>query len=123
MNKFCLSFLFLLSFVLCNSEPRIKFIKNYLNIGEFPDSIKSTEFEVLYCNIGDSPLYLTELKAFCPCIETEFSTDALLPGDTTSFYVRYTFKHTGDFDNAIRLYYNSEEEGKFASFTFLGKVN
>lgn len=103
-------------------QPKIKLIEAYKDIGIYSFDIKSVDFELLYTNIGDSPLYLTETKVFCPCIETEISTEALVPGDTASIKVHYTFKQIGDFSNPIRIYYNSEDPELFYTATFFGEV-
>lgn len=100
-------------------QPRITLIDPEIYLGKFPLSQKKIDFCVQYVNSGDSLLYLTQLKAFCPCIKTEFSTEALAPGDTAQFHVNYRFRSEGWFSYPIRIYYNSSDEDEYAHFNFV----
>lgn len=102
--------------------PKLRLIKAYVDLGSLEEDQGSIDFEIFYTNIGNSPLYLTETKAFCPCIKTDISTEALVPGDTASIKVNYSFNQVGEFRNPIRIFYNTENPDFFDTVTFFGEV-
>ena len=104
------------------AQPAIKVIRESLILGDLPISRQYAEFDVLCVNAGDSPLYLTDVRSTCPCVESDFQTEAVIPGDTTSIHVVYHFKYLGDFSYPLWIYYNSEDpEDRFVA-DFYGKT-
>lgn len=92
--KYYLFFFMVISLTFANCTPH-----KTSQVFEFRDSIYY--FDTIqaqkedYCfrftcyNRGDSPLYLTEVKGECSCTYAEFSTDALIPGDSAQIDVYY----------------------------------
>lgn len=126
VRKMIRKLLILLSIV-CNASvlyagPVLKFVNNYFVTDTVPFEQKELVCEIPYTNTGDSPLYLVNTKVFCSCMKTEFSEEALLPGDTAFMKVTYTFIHDDEFRNPIWVYYNSEDPDDFVQVTVIGFV-
>lgn len=105
-----------------SKEPKLKLVQAYVGIGNLYEDQKSTDLEILYTNTGDSPLYLTEIKTFCPCVETSFSEEGLAVGDTAVIKVHYTFNYVGEIRHSLRIFYNSENPEECAYATFYGEI-
>lgn len=105
------------------SEPKLKILQEYFYLGTVKETERDVRKTVSYTNVGDSPLYIDEIKTNCPCIKGEFSTEALQPGDTTVFTLIFNPLHVGDVYQVVTLYYNSEtDERPRQSFNVLGEV-
>lgn len=99
----------LISFSYCIAGPKLKLLNAPIQLGEIYRDSVDISFKFNYTNLGDSPLYLVEVSAFCPCIKTQFSEEALIPGDTASISVSYSPEYPGFISQAIRIFYNSDD--------------
>lgn len=120
MKSIIVSIIFSLNCMLSVALPRLKFVTNYVNIGRHDITQGLYSFKIGFINTGDTPLYLTNIVESCSCIKTEFSEMAVLPGDTSTFIVNYSFTHDGEFMHSLDVYYNSEDPELKSIVTFYG---
>lgn len=122
-NRILISFLFCFLCFHLASEPKIKFLIDYAYVGEVKETDRNILLPVRYTNVGNSPLYLDEIKSNCPCLRSEFSTEGLEPGDTAMFTLIFNPLHVGDVYQSVRIYHNSDtEERAYETFKVIGKV-
>lgn len=126
MNRMKRIFFFsILAILLVNvvhSKPKLHLPEKIIVLDTVSYSQKELRCKVPIVNKGDSPLYLTETKVFCPCMKVSYSEEAVMPGDTALINVTYTFNHTEHFSNTVRLYYNSEDPEEMEQFTLYGYI-
>lgn len=126
MNRMKRIFFFsILVFLLVNtahSKPKLHLPEKIIVLDTVSYSQKELHCKVPIVNKGDSPLYLTRSKVFCSCMKVSYSEEALMPGDTALINVTYTFNHTEQFSNTVRLYYNSEDPEEMEQFTLYGYI-
>lgn len=90
-------------------KPKLRFVQQYVGLDTVREEQKEINCEIRCFNIGDSPLYMTEYLTFCPCVTAELPTEALLPGDTTTINIKYTFSHPLEYNHQVRIFYNTED--------------
>lgn len=56
-----------------------------------------------YKNEGDTPLNIVNMVPGCTCVVPDYSKEPLMPGDSTSFTVRFTPSHPGPFSQAVTI--------------------
>lgn len=102
----------------CTSRKTVEILEFNDSIYWF-DTIQAQKEE--YCflftfyNRGVSPLYITEVKPECSCTFAEFSTDAVVPGDSAQIEVYYqSYSQSEDINQSImvKYYYNDQETEK-----------
>ena len=59
-------------------------------------------------NEGEQPLTIVQMHPGCTCLVPSYSREALMPGDSTSFTLRYKPSHAGPFSNAVTITYTVE---------------
>lgn len=122
-SRLFLTLLFSLLFAYSESEPKLKILQEYAYFGKVKETERDIRMTIKYTNTGDSPLYIDEIRSNCPCLKAEFSTEALSPGDTTTFTMIYNPRHLGDVYQIATLYYNSEtDERPHQNFRVIGEV-
>lgn len=121
MKHFIL-FIALFSTAFLYARPRLQFVKQYVVMDTVRYEQKELTTDVLFVNTGDSPLYISDSKVFCPCMNVSYSNEAVLPNDTASIQVTYKIYHDADYRNPVWIYYNTEDPEEFATFTLLGYV-
>ena len=102
----------------------LKFEKEYLRLDTLSLDDGFVVCQAKYKNAGDAPLYLTSYVSTCPCLEVEFSEEALAPGDSSFVTLKYSYKYEGKFRQSATLFYfqDGEEDGARARLTILGYV-
>lgn len=121
MKRF-LTILFIFSGIILYARPKLQFVNQYVVMDTVNYEQKEVLAEVAFVNNGDEPLYITDKKAFCPCMHVTFDEAAVLPNDTAYIHVKYTFYHDEDYRNPVWIYYNTDNPDEFESFYLLGYV-
>lgn len=89
--------------------PQLTLTEKKIDKGSFPISEGTQTFLFHYRNTGDAPLLVSQMVPSCVCVVPEFSKEPLAPGDSTTFSVRYTPPHTGNFSQLITIISNGEK--------------
>ena len=87
--------------------PKMVFRERILKLGAFSLSQKDTTVVFHYKNEGDSALVIARMYPACTCMVPTYSTEPLMPGDSCSFSVNYTFSHVGPFSNVVTITFSS----------------
>lgn len=103
--KLVLVFLFSVSVFpgFAQNPPKLVLTEKAIERGSFPISDGVQTFVFHYKNEGDSSLVISRIIPSCTCVVPEYSTNPLMPGDSTSFIVRFTPPHTGKFSQMITI--------------------
>ena len=62
-----------------------------------------------YRNEGDAPFFIIEMFPTCVCTVPTYSESPVMPGDSSSFTVRYSFERIGPVSGAVTISYASPE--------------
>ena len=60
-----------------------------------------------YRNEGDSALVIRRMNPGCTCVVPTYSTQPLMPGDSTTFRASFTPSHAGPFSQTITITYST----------------
>ena len=50
---------------------------------------ETKDFDFVFSNVGDAPLTIREVKAFCGCTMVTYAKKPVMPGDTGTIHVSY----------------------------------
>jgi len=78
------------------------------------------EFE--FVNTGDVPVVIKEAKGSCGCTGTDFSKDAILPGETARITATYNAEDIGPFKKTVTVYTSADTEKKGTVLHITGEV-
>lgn len=103
--KIFLVFLFSVSVFpgFAQKPPKLVLTEKAIERGSFPISDGVQTFVFHYKNDGDSALVVSRIIPGCSCVVPEYSTDPLMPGDSTTFTVLFTPPHTGKFSQMLTI--------------------
>lgn len=87
--------------------PLMVFRERLKELGTVPVK-DSTTVVFHYRNDADRPLTLVSAHPGCKCMVPFYSQEPLMPGDSTSFSVRYKPSHAGPFSYSVTLSYTVE---------------
>jgi hypothetical protein len=79
------------------------------DFGEIEKGIP-VEHTFLIRNDGDAPLLISRVKTSCGCTATDYSREAIMPGDEGMITVSYNAANSGSFNKAISVISNGGEE-------------
>ena len=122
MRRVLLFSYFCVTATLLVGKPKLHLPKRIITLDTLYMSQKEVKLSVPIVNTGDSPLYITSTKVFCPCMKISHSEEGVMPGDTATIDVTYSFIHTENFSNTVRIYYNTENPEEFEKFTLYGYI-
>lgn len=88
--------------------PRIVARNRVIDLDSFPLAIGGDTTVVFhYRNAGDSALVITTMVPTCTCVVPTYSKEPLMPGDSTTFSVRFIPSHSGPFSQAVTITYTT----------------
>lgn len=124
MKKIFFAFILAIWAVSSFAQPELKFVQEYVKHDTLYMQDESEVYRCYYTNTGDSPLYLTSAKSFCPCVVPTYPEEALAPGDTAYVTLTFTFSHEGKFRHPVNFYYfkEGEDEDPRGVVTILGYI-
>lgn len=85
------------------NPPKLVLVEKAIERGSFPISDGVQDFVFHYRNEGDSALVVSRIIPGCSCVVPEYSSDPLMPGDSTTFIVHFTPPHTGKFSQMLTI--------------------
>lgn len=85
------------------------------DFGEIQQNIPATATYEL-TNNSDVPLLIQNVKAGCGCTSTNYSKEAIMPGETASIEAIYNAKKMGNFSKTASVTTNLSEEPTVLSF-------
>lgn len=83
--------------------PKLVLVEKAIERGSFPISDGVQTFTFHYKNEGDSALVVSRIIPGCTCVVPQFSTEPLMPGDSTTFTVLFTPPHVGRFSQMLTI--------------------
>ena len=89
--------------VLAQNPPKLVLTEKAIERGTFPISDGVQTFVFHYKNEGDSALVVSRIIPGCSCVVPRYSTEPLMPGDSTTFTVLFTPPHTGKFSQMLTI--------------------
>lgn len=89
--------------VLAQNPPKLVLTEKAIVRGTFPISDGVQTFVFHYKNEGDSALVVSRIIPGCSCVVPQYSTEPLMPGDSTTFTVLFTPPHTGKFSQMLTI--------------------
>lgn len=96
--------LFLSGWALSAQEsPKLVLTEKAIERGSFPISDGVQTFVFHYKNEGDSALVVSRIIPGCSCVVPKYSTEPLMPGDSTTFTVLFTPPHVGRFSQMLTI--------------------
>lgn len=94
--------------------PKIVARNRVIDLDSFPLSIGADTTVVFYYrNAGDSALVIAAMVPGCTCVVPTFSREPLMPGDSTTFSVRFIPSHSGPFSQAVTITYTTPGGSEF----------
>ncbi len=78
------------------------------------------EFE--FVNTGDVPIIIKEAKGSCGCTGTNFSKDAILPGETALITATYNAEDIGPFKKTVTVYTSADTTKEGTVLHITGEV-
>ncbi len=88
--------------------PRIKFLTDEFDFGQFSASAGTKQCSFVFVNKGTGKLVITNVHAYCECIKTSYPKDFIAPGDSGKIVVSYTSNQLGEFMKDVQVYTNCE---------------
>lgn len=88
-------------------SPKIVFRERIIDFGAVSLSQKDTSLTFYYRNAGGKALSIANMIPTCTCVEPSYSSETLMPGDSSSFSVRLRFSHKGSVSHAVTICYSS----------------
>lgn len=102
------------------TSPKAVFESETLDAGSFSFSNPDYDFVFKYRNEGDSAFIISKIIPTCSCISVSFSSEPLMPGDSTSFVAHYHARHVGSFKQLLTVVNNSRRP--LLRLRLIGKV-
>ena len=76
------------------------------NVGEIPQGTpKKVVFQ--FTNTGTAPLILANVRTSCGCTASNWTKDAILPGESSEIEATYNAKNIGNFNKTITVTSNA----------------
>lgn len=94
-------------YLFAQSSPKAVFEAETLDSGPFSLSNPDYDFVFKYRNEGDSAFVISKVIPTCSCITVTYSSEPLMPGDSTTFVARYHARHVGSFKQMLTVVNNS----------------
>lgn len=79
------------------------------DFGEIKENVPATATYKL-TNNSDLPLLIKNVKVGCGCTSSNYSTEAILPGETTTIEAIYNAKKVGKFNKTASVFTNLSKE-------------
>lgn len=105
MKSFVVILFFQLFSIILFAQAELEFQKEYITLGKLNLEDEYVVCKAFYKNIGNLPLYLTSYTTTCPCVEVDYSEEAIAPGDSAFITIKYTFRYEGKFRQSISMHY------------------
>lgn len=71
---------------------------------------KPINFEYNFTNSGDIPLIISNVKASCGCTVTDYTTEAIKPGESGMVKATYNASKVGVFSKSVTVIANTNED-------------
>ena len=93
-------------------KTEIKFDKQTINLGTFPESAGEKTATFTFTNTGDAPLIINQLVASCGCTTPDYDKKPIAPGQKGTIKVTYNGKgkFPGYFKKSITVRTNAATE-------------
>jgi hypothetical protein len=93
-------------------KAEIKFDKQVINIGTFPETAAKKSVTFTFTNIGEAPLVINQVVASCGCTSPQYDKKPIAPGQKGSIKVTYdgAGKFPGYFKKSITVRTNATTE-------------
>ncbi len=90
-------------------QASISWDKTVHNFGTFKEEAGNQTVDFIFTNTGNSPLYITNVRASCGCTATEYTKEPVAPG--TKGFVKVTYNpnnRPGTFNKSVTVTSNTE---------------
>ncbi len=90
-----------------NAVAKFDWASTVHDFGEVTKGIPVTH-EFSFVNTGSKPLLVTEVKASCGCTVSQYSKNAIAPGETGFVKATYNAAVPGSFNKSLTIFSNTE---------------
>jgi hypothetical protein len=77
------------------------------DFGEIPQGVP-VDYTFTFKNSGDVPLVISQVKTTCGCTASNWTKEAIQPGESSEITVTYNAARIGAFHKTVRVMSNSE---------------
>ncbi len=93
MKKSIFIFVFLVTAFSAFSQGKVRWLEQEHDFGTFAEDLGNVSCVMKFVNDGDKPIMISRVRPTCGCTASEFSKEAVAPGDTAE--VTLTYNPTG----------------------------
>ncbi|MEL6670924.1 MAG: DUF1573 domain-containing protein [Bacteroidota bacterium] len=93
------------------AAPKAAWAEETHNFGEIPQGVPA-KIKFVFTNDGDQALKISRVKASCGCTATDYSKEAVAPGEQGYVMAEYNAYGVGVFHKTITVYTNEENAVK-----------
>ena len=109
MNRWFLAVAVLMCSLATWAQGDVRWLELEHDFGTFKEEAGKQSHSMRMVNIGDEPIVITRTQTSCGCTATEYTKDAINPGDTAIVTVTYNpYNRPGAFEKVIWVYTSGE---------------